>query len=114
MENILTKLKETQGVLGVYLVGVDGNLIFGSSSLDASPIALAGIVASFKGYISEMLSTVKMGEFSDVIVDGSIGRIVLSALKNGDILSVYLTNSGNLGLVKFAISNSIEDLNKLI
>jgi predicted regulator of Ras-like GTPase activity (Roadblock/LC7/MglB family) len=114
MENILAKLKEAQGVLGVYLVGKGGNLLYGSSSLDSSPIALSGLVASLKGYITSMLEEVKLGNFSDMIVDGSAGRFVISQLKNGDLLAVFLTNSGNLGLVKFAISNSIDALNKLI
>ncbi|MGB9695145.1 MAG: roadblock/LC7 domain-containing protein [Caldisericaceae bacterium] len=114
MENILAKLKEEKGVLGVYLVGNDGNLLYGSSSLDSSPIALAGLVAALKGYVGSMLSEVKMGDFYDMIIDGTIGRVVISQLKNGDLLAVFLTNSGNLGLVKFAISNSIDELNKLI
>jgi predicted regulator of Ras-like GTPase activity (Roadblock/LC7/MglB family) len=114
MENILAKLKDAQGVLGVYLVTADGNLLYGSSSLDSSPIALSGLVAALKGYIASMLEEVKMGNFSDLIIDGTLGRIVVSQLKNGDTLAVFLTNSGNLGLVKFSISNSVDALNKLI
>lgn len=114
METILAKLKETQGVLGVYLVGNSGNLLYGSSSLDSSPIALSGLISSLKGYIASILEEVKLGNFSDMIVDGSTGRFVVSQLKNADLLAVFLTNSGNLGLVKFAISNSIDALNKLI
>jgi predicted regulator of Ras-like GTPase activity (Roadblock/LC7/MglB family) len=114
IDKILTNIKDFPEVLGVYLATDSGKLIFGSSSLDNSPLILAGLIASLKGYISNLLENTKMGEFTDTIINGSIGKIIISTLKNGNILVVFVTGSSNLGTIKYKISNIIELLNKSI
>ena len=113
MNEILEKLKKTPGILSVVLTDKDGNLLYSSSSLDASPIVIAGLTSAFAGYLDEMLSNTGMGKLTDTIVNGSTGRVIISKLENGNILCVFMTASGNLGLVKFAISNTIQSLNNL-
>ena len=114
IDKILTKIKDAPGVLGVYLATDSGKLIFSSSSLDNSPLVLAGLTASLKGYISNLLENTKMGKFTDTIINGSIGKVIISTLKNGDILIIFITGSSNLGTIKYEISNIIESLNKSI
>ena len=113
MEKILTKLKNTQGILAIILTNKEGNLLYSSSSLDASPVVLAGLTASLQGFLSEILQGVKMGDFKDTIINGDTGRIIISTLNNGNILVLFTTATGNLGLIKFALSNAMEALNKL-
>ncbi len=113
MNEILEKLKKTPGILSVVLTDKEGNLLYSSSSLDASPIVIAGLTSAFAGYLDEMLSNTGMGKLTDTIVNGSTGRVIISKLENGNILCVFMTASGNLGLVKFAISNTIQNLNNL-
>ncbi len=113
MNEILEKLKKTPGILSVVLTDKDGNLLYSSSSLDASPIVIAGLTSAFAGYLDEMLFNTGMGKLTDTIVNGSTGRVIISKLENGNILCVFMTASGNLGLVKFAISNTIQNLNNL-
>ena len=113
MEKILTKLKKTQGILAIILTNREGNLLYGSSNLDVSPIVLAGLIASLQGFLSEILQGVKMGNFKDTIINGDTGRIIISSLNNGNILVIFTTATGNLGLIKFALSNAMEALNKL-
>ncbi len=111
MNTILEKLKNTPGVLSVVLTDVKGNLLYSSSSLDASPTLIAGLQSAFVGYFDELLSNTSMGKFTDTIINGTTGRIIISRIKDGNILSVFMIASGNLGLVKFAISNTIQSLN---
>ncbi len=113
MNEILEKLKNTSGVLSVILSDKEGNLLYSSSSLDASPVTMAGLSGAFAGYFDELLSNTGMGKFIDTIINGSTGRVIISRLNNGNILSVFMTASGNIGLVKFAISNTIQALNNL-
>jgi predicted regulator of Ras-like GTPase activity (Roadblock/LC7/MglB family) len=114
MDKILTKIKDMPGVLGVYLATEDGKLLFSSSSLDNSPIILAGLTASLKGFISNLLESTKMGKFIDIIINGSTGRAIISTLKNNDILLVFMTGASNLGAIKYEISNIIESLNQTL
>jgi|UniRef100_A0A7C4U0R7 hypothetical protein len=113
MEKILSKVKSLQGVLGVYLVDAEGTLLYANSSLDNSPIELSYLLASLKGYLSQMLEVTKMGKFVDTFIDGTVGRIIFSSLKNGDILVVFASNVSNLGLIKYEMANAIEQLGKL-
>ncbi len=112
MENILLRLKDIPGVLGVYLTSTDGKMLFSSSSLDNSPIVISGLSASIKAYLSTLLQEIKMGDFVDIILNGSLGRVVITVLKSGDILSVFMTSSSNLGRVKYEISNVLNALNE--
>jgi len=112
MEELLTKLKNTQGILAVILTDKNGSLLYSSSSLDASPVVLSGLIASLKGFLDEILQGIKMGDFKDTIINGDNGRIIISLLNNGNILAIFTTGAGNLGLVKFALSNTMEALNK--
>ncbi|MCX6088198.1 MAG: roadblock/LC7 domain-containing protein [Caldiserica bacterium] len=114
MDKILTKIKDMPGVLGVYLTTEDGKLLFSSSSIDNSPLVLAGLTASLKGYISDLLESTKMGKFTDSIINGNIGRVIIATLKNNDILLVFMTGSSNLGVIKYEISNIIESLNQTL
>ncbi len=111
MNKILEKLKNTPGVLSVILTDTNGNLVYSSSSLDTSPMLIAGLQSAFTGYLDDLLFNTSMGKLNDTIINGTAGRIIISRLKNSDILSVFMTESGNLGLVKFAISNTIQNLN---
>ncbi len=113
MEKLLTKLKNTQGILAIVLTDKKGNLLYSSSSLDASPVVLAGLIASLQGFLTEILQGVKMGDFKDTIINGGNGRIIISSLNNGNILVLFATATGNLGLIKFALSNAMEALNKV-
>ena len=113
MTEILEKLKNTPGILSVVLTDKDGNLIYSSSSLDASPVTIAGLSSAFAGYLEELLGNTGMGKFTDTIINGTTGRVIISKLDNGNILSVFMTASGNLGLVKFALSNTIQNLNNI-
>jgi predicted regulator of Ras-like GTPase activity (Roadblock/LC7/MglB family) len=114
IDNILTKIKDKPGVLGVFLTTESGKLIFSSSSLDNSPLILAGMAASLKGYVSDLLENTKMGNFIDLILEGTVGRVIISSLKNGDILLVFIASSSNLGTIKYEIANVLETLNKSI
>ncbi len=111
MNEILEKLKKTPGILSVVLTDKEGNLLYSSSSLDASPIVIAGLTSALAGYLDELLSDTGMGKLTDTIINGSTGRVIISKLENGNILCVFMTASGNLGLVKFAITNTIQNLN---
>ncbi len=112
IEDILTKLKSTQGVLGVYLLDAEGSLLFVSSSLDNPPIELAGLFASLSGYLLQITEGTKSGSFVDAIINGTYGRIIVSILKNNNILVVFVSNSTSLGTIRLAISNTIDTLNK--
>ena len=111
MNEILEKLKNMSGVLSVILTDENGTLLYSSSSLDASPVVISGLSSALSGYLNELLQSTSMGKFTDTIINGSTGRVIISKLKNGNILSVFMTASGNLGLVKLAIANTIENLN---
>ncbi len=113
MNEILEKLKNTSGVLSVVLTDKNGTLLYSSSSLDASPMVIAGIASALSGYLNELLEKTSMGKFTDTIINGTTGRVIISKLKNENILVVFMTASGNLGLVKFALSNTIENLNNI-
>jgi len=112
MEKILTKLKETAGVLGVYLTDEEGSLLFVSSSLDNSPLPLAGLFASLKGYFSELSEQTKVGKFIDAIINSSAGRIIISSIAEGKILVVFTSNISSLGTIRLSIANTIEALKK--
>jgi len=113
MEKILSKIKGLPGVLGVYLVDKDGNLLYVNSNLDNPPIELSYLLNSVKGYLGELLELTKLGKFCENIINGTTGRIIFSNLKNGDLLVVFASNVSNLGVVKFEISNAIDALDKL-
>lgn len=113
MEKILSKVKNLPGVLGVYLIDGEGNLLYVNSSLDNSPIDLAYLLASLTGYLSQILEGTKMGKFVDSFINGTTGRIIFSSLKNGNTLVVFASNVSNLGLVKYEMSNAMEQLEKL-
>ncbi len=114
MEKVLSKVKDLPGVLGVYLIDAEGNLLYVNSNLDNPPIELSYLLSSLKGYLSELLSLSKFGKFNESIISGSTGRIIFSALKNGSFLVVFAENVSNLGLVKFEIANAIDAISKLI
>lgn len=111
IEETLTKLKNNKGVLGVYLVDTEGNLLFVSSSLDNPPLELSGLFAALSGYFKEITEDTKIGNFSDAIINGSFGRILVSSLKNNNILVVFVSNSSSLGTIRLEISNTIDLLN---
>jgi predicted regulator of Ras-like GTPase activity (Roadblock/LC7/MglB family) len=113
MEKILSKLKNLPGVLGVYLIDSEGNLLFVNSSLDNPPIELAYTLASLKGYLNDLLDSTKMGKFVDSFVDGSVGRIIFTGLKSGELLVVFASNVSNLGMIKFEMSNAIQQIENL-
>lgn len=113
MEKILSKIKNLPGVLGVYLIDNDGNLLYVNSSLDNPPIELAYTLASLKGYLSDLLESTKMGKFIDSFIDGNVGRIIFSSLKNGDLLVIFASNVSNLGMIKFEMSNAIQQIENL-
>ncbi|MBP8612431.1 MAG: roadblock/LC7 domain-containing protein [Candidatus Atribacteria bacterium] len=107
MEEILAKIKNLPGVLGVYLIDPEGDLLYVNSNLDNSPMDLSLLFASLKGYFSQVLELTKLGKFVDTFIDGSVGRILFSNLKNDNILVVVASNISNFGLIKFEISNAI-------
>ena len=81
MEEILAKIKNLPGVLGVYLIDPEGDLLYVNSNLDNSPMDLSLLFASLKGYFSQVLELTKLGKFVDTFIDGSVGRILFSNLK---------------------------------
>ncbi|BAL81088.1 roadblock/LC7 domain-containing protein [Caldisericum exile] len=113
MEKILSKLKGLPGVLGVYLVDSDGNLLYVNSSLDNPPIELSYALSSLRGYLNDLLDSTKMGKFVDSFIDGSVGRIIFNSLKNGDLLVVFASNVSNLGMIKFEMSNAIQQIENI-
>ncbi|MGB9832337.1 MAG: roadblock/LC7 domain-containing protein [Caldisericum exile] len=113
MEKILSKLKNLSGVLGVYLLDVEGNLLYVNSSLDNPPIELSYTLASLKGYLNDLLDSTKMGKFADCFINGSVGRIIFNSLKNGDLLVIFASNVSNLGMIKFEMSNAIQQIENI-
>ena len=113
MNEILEKLKNTSGVLSVVLTDKNGTLLYSSSSLDASPTVIAGLSSALAGYLNKLMENTSMGKFTDTIINGTTGRVIICQLNNGSILSVFMTASGNLGLVKFAITNTTQNLNNV-
>lgn len=113
IEEILTKLKSTQGVLGVYLLDPDGSLLFVSSSLDNGPLELSGLFASLSGHLKEITENTKLGNFTDAIINSDYGRIIITRLKNGNILVVFVSATSSLGTVRLTISNTVNQLEKI-
>lgn len=113
IEEILAKLKNAQGVLGVYLLDPDGSLLFVSSSLDNSPLELSGLFASLSGYLKEITENTKLGNFTDAIINSNFGRIIITKLRNSNILVVFVSTTSSLGTIRLTISNTINQLEKL-
>jgi len=56
MEEILAKIKNLPGVLGVYLIDPEGDLLYVNSNLDNSPMDLSLLFASLKDTLAKFWS----------------------------------------------------------
>ncbi|MCD6107472.1 MAG: roadblock/LC7 domain-containing protein [Caldisericaceae bacterium] len=112
IEGILKKLKDTEGVLAIILTNKEGSLLYSISNLDISLEILSGLTASLAGLSDEILQELKMGKLKNIILNGTIGRLIISSLNNENILFVSVENTGNIELIESVLLNTIEDLNK--
>jgi len=112
IEEILKKLKDTEGVLAIILTNKEGSLLYSISNLDISLEILSGLTASLAGLSDEILQELKMGKLKNTIFNGTIGRLIISSLNNENLLFVGIENTGNIELIESVLSNTIEDLNK--
>ncbi|MEA3312819.1 MAG: roadblock/LC7 domain-containing protein [Caldisericota bacterium] len=113
IEEILKKLKDTEGVLAIVLTNKKGSLLYNISKLDIAPKILSGLTVSLTGLSDEILQELKMGKLKNTTLNGTIGRLIISSLNNGNILFVGIENTENREFIESVLSSTIEDLNKI-
>jgi len=81
IEEILKKLKDTEGVLAIILTNKEGSLLYSISNLDISLEILSGLTASLAGLSDEILQELKMGKLKNIILNG-IESVLLNTIED--------------------------------
>ncbi len=114
IDEILRELKESvSGIEGVVVARADG-LVVASLIENADERHVAAMVATLVGTSQTVITTVKKGEFQEVIVNSSLGVIVAININDNLILSCIAKRDINLGLLLLEMRRVAKEIDKVI
>ncbi len=112
VQETLDKLKSAPGILAVILTDLDGTILYTASDMDIAPPVIRGMIMSFAGYMQQIVTQLNMGKLSQLDVETTIGRIMMTRAGE-DVLSVLTTKQSNLGIARIAISHAVKELSEV-
>ena len=110
IQNVLDGLREAEGFSAASLVRRDGILIAASLPEDADSNSLAAMTAAIVGTSEQSAVSLKLGEFSNVIIEASGGKIISIGISPLAILSCIVGKNANLGLVMLTMRKAGDTL----
>jgi len=114
LENILKGLGELGDVIGSSIVRRDGLLIASNLPSEVNAKAVAAMAAAIVGTSETSTKELDIGEFNQVIVNGSNGQYVSVGAGGEAILICLIKKTANLGLVLLEMERSAKKLGRII
>lgn len=113
MEEILKKLKQINGVLGVMIIESDGLLINSIVESNIDPEAISGLCASVFRNSRSILNTTNLGDLEVATLEADNGNLFIIRVEEV-FLTIITTKNINLGLIRLSIKNSAKELLKYL
>ena len=115
VQDVLTELQTTKGVLASALVAEDGFVVESARVEQAPDVDFLGGAASTALASARALSQeLERGEVEEVMVEYPEGPVLLVPLEGGYLLVVLMDSMQSLGRVRFQLKKSIPRLKEAL
>ncbi len=111
-ENVIADIFKLNGVKGVYIADMDGNLVESESTREDDEILAALVVELFKKS-SDIMAKISNGDVNFLVVENSKDRLIITKASEL-ILGVFSESSVNYGLLKIEIKKAAEKIEALV
>jgi len=114
IKDILQKLKINTSAMAVFITDSEGHCIASSGEMDDINLnSISSLIAGSVAAINSIAQMLKIDSFSAILNESSKESLHISLINDRTMLVVIFNNTSNLGLVRFRVRNSLEQLTKV-
>ncbi|MEI6613788.1 MAG: roadblock/LC7 domain-containing protein [Chrysiogenales bacterium] len=114
IKDILQKLKTNTSAKAVFITDSEGHCIASSGEMDDINLnSISSLIAGSVAAVNSIAQMLKIDSFSAILNESSKESLHISLINDRTMLVVIFNNTSNLGLVRFRVRNSLEQLTKV-
>lgn len=114
IKDILQKLKINTSAKVVFITDSEGHCIASSGEMDDVNLnSISSLIAGSVAAINSIAQMLKIESFSAILNESSKESLHISLINDRTMLVVIFDNTSNLGLVRFRVRSSLEQLTKV-
>ena len=100
--------------MAVFITDSEGHCIASSGEMDDINLnSISSLIAGSVAAINSIAQMLKIDSFSAILNESSKESLHISLINDRTMLVVIFNNTSNLGLVRFRVRNSLEQLTKV-
>ncbi|MCC6546732.1 roadblock/LC7 domain-containing protein [Candidatus Sumerlaeota bacterium] len=112
MDRILAELNKTPGVIGSFVVAVDGIIVASDFATELNDEMMGALTSSIINSTEKATKKMEQGELVSFIVETDTNKMFFNATRSGFLVCVA-NPEANLGLVRVEIRAAAEKLNNV-
>jgi predicted regulator of Ras-like GTPase activity (Roadblock/LC7/MglB family) len=114
IKDVLQKLKINTSAKAVFITDSEGHCIASSGEMDDVNLnSISSLIAGSVAAINSIAQMLKIDSFSAILNESSKESLHISLINDRTMLVVIFDNTSNLGLVRFRVRSSLEQLTKV-
>jgi predicted regulator of Ras-like GTPase activity (Roadblock/LC7/MglB family) len=114
IKEVLQKLKINTSAKAVFITDSEGHCIASSGEMDDINLnSISSLIAGSVAAINSIAQMLKIDSFSAILNESSKESLHISLINDRTMLVVIFDNTSNLGLVRFRVRSSLEQLTKV-
>ena len=110
MQQILRALNQTPGVIGSFIVGIDGMLVVSEMNWHIDENTVGALASGIINTVEKASTQLDQGPLQSVAIESTMNKLFFSPTKSGYLVTVT-EKQANLGLVRLEMKNAVEQLN---